>query len=631
MTSTASVKSNNFATALLKVFKERLVSTILILAATLSASVIMVSYHLKEASAYASRNIDDSILVLFAVITVFIGLFSLVNSVRMFKEIYKKQSCDFYYSTPIKREEYFIANYLYGTVVNLLAYALPFINSIAMLTPSGFEFSYSKMPQLIAMVLSLMSIYTAFIMCATVAGKRIQYALLSIICLLCPSAFVAGILVQINAIWGLSTSNPWLVAVSPMENCIMSFSMTNVLPYIIVSLVEIVGMFVLGLIAFKRRKAEVAEVEIFGNVIPFIIQGVLVGAVFFEFGVSNSPVEILLGVLAAFGITVGFSAIFYKKAFTKPTLTTFAIVASACVILCACVTTPLFNGYVKYVPKAEQIESVDVTCNDNYGDETSFGFAGMLNSFAITDETSNNITLTDQENIKKVIALHERSIDDIVIKACRTKGNISIIKAIFFDEGYSMFNKSTYTITYHMSNGMEIKRSYCIDTNMIKSQITDVYQNEEALNALVDKRFNKEYLAAAVEKYYENYLDREDYGEYRTDVYNAFDVVEFKKAYMADLKNADKQGFVSVALGLPLDSTDSYYEMEQSTLQLYYVDEEAITPQNEDIVEKLRKESPQDIVNYMGINYEGKYPIASEMIQIYDSFENSIKYLDSVK
>ena len=134
MTSTASKPKNYTSLAFKRTFKGTLVNTVLALGASIVTVIIALSSTVADL-VYNGLEYDydseyftvENMLPVVLVIAFITGFFSLTTVPRMFRQIYKKQSCDSYFSVPITREEYFVANYFYGFLVNIVCFALALV------------------------------------------------------------------------------------------------------------------------------------------------------------------------------------------------------------------------------------------------------------------------------------------------------------------------------------------------------------------------------------------------------------------------------------------------------------------------------------------------------------------------
>lgn len=621
MTSTA-LSFSNFKSAFAKVFKARLLSAILIIAGCIGVACIAIANVLLDVS-YKNSDISEDAVILLIWIAAFISVFSLSNAYRMFKEIYKKQSCDAYFSVPIRREEYFIANYLYGALVNTVCYFGTALFYIGVLVASDHTFDASYLPKIFAMFAALLAIYSAFVMCAVASGRRLYYILLSLICILCPSTFFSGIIIQINSIWGFSSDLSYLSAVNPIENSALVAVNENMLPLIIISVAEIVVMFAAGLILFKNREAEIAETGITGRVIPYAVLALLIGAMYFEFGIGNTVIDIVLGILASVVFTFAFGKIFFRKAFTKKTTLTLAVVCTGLTALSVIVATPAFNLYVKYVPDAELVESAEVCTLDSV---QNFGMVAYLNDIVTDEYTSNDIILENPDNIEKVIELHKATVSNDIISKSKYHGNVSLIKALFLDEllddgSDDEYGKLGYKLTYHLKNGKTVSRTYSVNPSLISEKLDDVYKNEEAVDCILNELLDNKLLYASLYDYYD--YDEEFAYYYNEDLLRNFDIKEFTEAYRKDLLSYDKDYGGSWFENNILQWMDSYYP--GYSLTIYYVDEANASDEDIKAIEKMTYHQ----VHEAGFADETKVYSIEKII--YFDMKNTIKYLESLE
>lgn len=663
MTSTASKYKNYTSFVFRKTFKSNLVSMLLALGATIVVTIITItSTVLQDSYDYGITktligdvDVTGEAGIICVFFTIISGFFSLFSAPRIFKQIYKKQSCDSYFAVPIKREEYFVANYLYGVLVNVLCYVVPLaLYCLAVSVASNKYVNYvvdykTLVPIVISLLLAVIAIYSAFVMCAVISGKRIQYLILSLICLVCTSTALGGIAVKINSIWGFSADLLLLNAVSPVDNAISSFmSQEKLYIPLIVSALEIVGMFIAGYIAFKGRKAETAEMSLSGKIIPYIILAVLSSSAFFFSATESGVVAIIIGIVLAVLITMAFTAVFYKKVFTKQTAVTLACVCGVCTVLSVGVTLPIFNGYVKYVPDVDSVESVELstlTFTEGYT-----GMAGLLNDSVsyLIDEDS--VVLQERENIEKVIELHNRSIDDLVIKTSR-KNSSSILRLMLFlgndyFDNYEM--DISYKLTYKLNDGRVVERRYAVPNTLIKQQFINVLQTEEVLSQLPPFCIDNDRLLAVDFMSYENeymeetydiddydlrsesdYEDYSDIYEYSTVELEGFDVEKFNEALMKDYLAMKQDTFIQAINQFQIycfGSDSYYYDDAICELSVYY----ATPKMSDEDIAKYKKMSKYQIMSAVDEDWYDE--IEAEHIWLTvskNSSINTIKYLNS--
>lgn len=645
MTSTASKPKNYTSLAFKRTFKGTLVNTVLALGASIvsviiafsstAADIALSGANYNHDSEYFTVEIMPPVVLVLALIT---GFFSLTTVPRMFRQIYKKQSCDSYFSVPIKREEYFVANYFYGFLVNIVCFILPlavYLGAIQATKSNLIDLGYVLKFASVFM-LAVLAMYSAFVVCAVISGKRIQYLILSLICLFCTSTMLTGIATKICSIWGFSGDLTLLNALSPIDNAIAGayfyegVEADNVIPLIIISLVEIIGLFIAGYIAFKKRKAETAESSLSGKVIPYVILAILVGAAFFFSATGTGAVDIVVGIVLAILMAMAFGGIFYKKVFTKQTLITLIGVCAVFTTLSIVVTLPVFNGYVKYVPEAGEVDSVEFCSVSHSGSYT--GFSELLGTNVGYTDFGEEIIFVEQENIEKVIALHNKSIEDDAIKTTRKKNNRSWLRIMLFIDslhGYDYIPDTSYRIKYNLADGSTVERVYSVSNNLVTKEYYDVFQNEEALWQLEPMKYdNEKFLGVECSVYNSG----DEYLEESVELVN-FDIEQYKKALVKDYLSMQRTTFIS-----EFDSFESsyygmyygkYYDYDEyypvCNVDLYFANED-IT--DEELAE-YKKMPTSRLLNAIYEDYDKNYKAWYFSRDFSNDYTNTVEYLNS--
>ena len=645
MTSTASKPKNYTSLAFKRAFKGTLVNTVLALGASIVSVIIAFSStaadialngaNYNHDSEYFTVEIMPPVVLVLALIT---GFFSLTTVPRMFRQIYKKQSCDSYFSVPIKREEYFVANYFYGFLVNIVCFVLPlavYLGAIQATKSNLIDLGYVLKFAFVFM-LAVLAMYSAFVVCAVISGKRIQYLILSLICLFCTSTMLTGIATKICSIWGFSGDLTLLNALSPIDNAIAGayfyegVEADNVIPLIIISLVEIIGLFIAGYIAFKKRKAETAESSLSGKVIPYVIIAILVGAAFFFSATGTSAVDIVVGIVLATLMAMAFGGIFYKKVFTKQTLITLIGVCAVFTTLSIVVTLPVFNGYVKYVPEAGEVDSVEFCSVSHSGSYT--GFSELLGTNVGYTDFGEEIIFVEQENIEKIIALHNKSIEDDAIKTTRKKNNRSWLRIMLFIDslhGYDYISDTSYRIKYNLADGSTVERVYSVSNNLVTKEYYDVFQNEEALWQLEPMKYDNEKFLGVECSVYNN---DDEYSEESVELVN-FDIEQYKEALVKDYLSMKRTTFIS-----EFDSFESsyygmyygkYYDYDEyypvCNVDLYFANED-IT--DEELAE-YKKMPTSRLLNAIYEDYDKNYKAWYFSRDFSNDYTNTVEYLNS--
>lgn len=645
MTSSASKPKNYTSLAFKRAFKGTLVNTVLALGASIVSVIIAFSSMASDIalnganynhdSEYFTVEIMPPVVLVLALIT---GFFSLTTVPRMFRQIYKKQSCDSYFSVPIKREEYFVANYFYGFLVNIVCFILPlvvYLGAIQTMKSNLIDLGYVLKFASVFM-LAVLAMYSAFVVCAVISGKRIQYLILSLICLFCTSTMLTGVATKICSIWGFSGDLTLLNALSPIDNAIAGayfyegVEADNVIPLIIISLVEIIGLFIAGYIAFKKRKAETAESSLSGKVIPYVILAILVGAAFFFSATGTGAVDIVVGIVLATLMAMAFGGIFYKKVFTKQTLITLVGVCAVFTTLSIVVTLPVFNGYVKYVPEAGEVDSVEFCSVSHSGSYT--GFSELLGTNVGYTDFGEEIIFVEQENIEKVIALHNKSIEDDAIKTTRKKNNRSWLRIMLFIDslhGYDYIPDTSYRIKYNLADGSTVERVYSVSNNLVTKEYYDVFQNEEALWQLEPMKYDNEKFLGVECSVYSN---GDEYLEESVELVN-FDIEQYKKALVKDYLSMQRTTFIS-----EFDSFESayygmYYGMYYDYDEYYPVCNIDLYFANDDITDEelaeYKKMPTSRLLNAIYEDYDKNYKAWYFSREFSNDYTNTLEYLNS--
>lgn len=663
MTSTILMPKSNFGTVFKNLTKRNISTIIFVLVANILLAVAAVSATVSAYSDYladflVNKNFEkvDLNMETMAVIGIacaICGLMSLSIAPKMFREIYSKRACDFYFSAPVKRETYFSASYLLGLILNVVAMVIPvaiYVIILKSINSQVFIFDDKLIAKVVvAVVLALLSIYSAFIMCAVTAGKKFQYVLLSLICLFCPAIALSGIDSKINSIWGFYNENIAYGFISPPINAINAvFSYdTKYYKYLyIISVVEIIGMLITGYLVFKNRKAEVAEVSLTGKITPYFLLGLFVLSGFmFTDTVSNNLVTVIVGIIFAVISGLLFSKIFYRKWFTKITAITTGAVCAACVIFVCSIYLPSYDKYVKYIPEVDEIESVDLI--DVYGINENelvrrMMFIGSYNSddMYVQNQT---MTITTQQGIEDAINIHRNTVSDEAIADAK-KFSVGLNDLLF---GYnSYFPTYEYTITYNLKDGSDVKRTYSVGASYVKDSLIQLFRNKEAvLQSYYAFNNSDDILFMNYEKYAvitEIYEDDVYYNYETSDQFTLTDqqAKEFLDVYADSTINLDDDNLKTVVSSMyesilsTLSISDDYIEPSYG-VEIFYIDPSATESQRKVLKEMTTQEiltlyqsdiysenfSDEEIDLYNVINFSH--------VNVFDFQQEAVSYLEN--
>ena len=672
MTSTALKSKGNFAPAFKKVFKQRAVNSIVLLIVTVLISVageIMTFYDNMPFYSVNGKEIiditEDASMMMLAMAAV-CGLFSLITAPEMFKEIYKKQSCDHFFATPIKREEHFCASFLYGVLANIAAFA---VSAVVFILPmimyqsqkGGFTVQATFFKSFVPILLAVLAIYSAFVMCAVAAGKRFHYMLLSFICLFSTPVAFEGIISVINRIWGFYISPALFTAVSPAENAFCSLFTEKPLGYCIISIVEIAGMFAAGLILFKRRKAEVAEVAVSGRVVPFIILAVMATAAYMYIGAGRiAVIGIICGVVFAVITAMIFTAILYKAPFTKKTGITTACVCVVCSLIMGIINFPSYSSYVKNVPDAEDVESVTLT--DLYSDTALYDsvlWVGNIDYYEYED--GGKVEIKTPEAIAKAVEFHKSLVSDDTIKVSQqylSLNPFNLFDYIFgTDYDYDYYGDYSCTIEYKLKSGKTLSRTYnAVNTKYLKDSFVELMKTEEMFSQIKPLNYSEDeilyidisgsydglsyagsdgftFRAEGGDEYF-NYITRELDKKYYPKLVEAYkkDVLNSKsKERFCDMLNTT----AGIGFYIDYNSYDGYYSDNYIDISVYTISDSATKEQ----AERIKSMKPDEIKKLYLWDYdydESDQPwdlidvVNCDTICVYKTDTNAIDYLRSI-
>ena len=670
MTSTASKSKGNFAPAFKKVFRQRTVNSIVLLIVTVLVTVtgeIMTFYdHLPFYSANGKDIIDiteEASMMMLAMAAV-CGLFSLITVPEMFKEIYKKQSCDHFFATPIKREEHFCASYLYGALANIVAFA---VSAVVFILPmimyqskkGGFTVEATFFKSFIPILLAVLAIYSAFVMCAVAAGKRFHYMLLSFICLFSTPVAFEGIVSVINRIWGFYISPALFTAVSPVENAFYSLFTEKPLGYCIISIMEIAGMFAAGLILFKRRKAEVAEVAVSGRVVPFIILAVMTTAAYMYIGAGrNALIGIICGVVFAVITAMIFTAILYKAPFTKKTGITTACVCVVCSLIMGIINFPSYSSYVKNVPDAEDVESVTIT--DLHSDTALYALYDSALWVGNNEyEDGGKVEIKTPEAIAKAVEFHKSLVSDDTIKVSQQYLSLNPLNLFDYvfgtDYDYDYYGDYSCTIEYKLKSGKTLSRTYnAVNTKYLKDSFVELMKTEEMFSQIKPLNYSEDEILyidisgsydglsyagsdgftfrAEGEDEYFNYITRELDKKYYPKLVEAYkkDVLNSKsKERFCDMLNTT----AGIGFYIDYNSYDGYYSDNCIDIFVYTISDSATKEQ----AERIKSMKPDEIKKLCDWGYDETSAqwelmdtIETSTISVYKTDTNAIDYLRSI-
>lgn len=605
------------------------------------AAVIGVPSKDLAVSSYVSNVTVEFSVSASLIVNVLGVIYLLFLSLRMFREIYSRRASDFFYSMPVTRKEYYVGNVLFG-IINIL---FMFIGVIAVALifgklPIVFDVEHNVIDvkqflQYMAIPFSgLFLTFAVFMVSAVLSGRRWQAVAASVLSSISLSAVMMSVGMQMNTVYGYNVQNNG----SAVDTFLAVLNRGEGVPPTVIVLFKLAMaavLFAVGYLVFKNRKAEVAEQSLSGKIVPalllFAIDAGVFMTAFSAFDHISMIFRILIGVVCSVVVAVIFCAVFNKKAFTK---NTDIACAAACVVSIAFVfgveTLPKAVGYIDYIPSAEEIQSVEFTENyDNYayvGSSSYITFFDYLFEGGNYDEYEEDVfKIESQEGIDCVLKLHQKAIDDEIIKKYEAYNDPD--ESVYIDDSWF-----SYKLTYHLKNGKEVSRYYSVCCKDMLEEYAAFVKTDEVIDQSFPFNLNKDsILFARVEEPYEDteiyddsleYID--DYSvSYSADSYFTLDNYdEFFTLLKQDMKaRSDMDALLQTTSYIYL-LNDKYIENEQY-IYIYYLDED--TPA--ELAEKIRNMTPSQAETYMYNSNEDLHLLSESVVLSKTVDKNTMNYL----
>ncbi len=389
-------------------------------------------------------------------------LFSLISAGHGFRYLHHKNSMDLFHSLPVRRETLYLGRFAAGVAQIFLALfsVMAALSALILLFlhPANQVLIGEMWGHTLTLCLFVLTIYALAVFLAVCSGTTFNMILSTLLLnLLYPASFYLFSLYASSILPGLPTSalfSPWSVtAFSPIGGLIAALAwgmdLWSILWWVFLFLLFFVG----GLLLYRRRKSETAE-EPFSYRIPMLVLrflaslcGGILLSYFFLLIVPNSHLLFLLGlILGALVVHLILEAL-YTKGFHSLLKSLPYLAASIAVLLVsyAVLGFDLF-GYSRYVPRAEEVESVSIS---DYN--TPFYMISGAN-ILFDDE------LRPFPELKPI--LKEESSIDAFCSAHRSMNGYRQMQAFpYLPEPGDLFYSSN-AIRYQMKDGSVIMREY---------------------------------------------------------------------------------------------------------------------------------------------------------------------------
>lgn len=386
-------------------------------------------------------------------------IFSTIIASMTFRYLHQKRQEDFIESTPLKKSQIVMSKYLAIIVQVLVPLILVLIlGGVLTFSWSGFLGVMHVLGLMIIMVISHITI-TALMFQYT--GQTFT-AIAMVVLLNCATPILFFLLMSMptGILPGYVDNLPPMISAifSPVVSFGLAVSGKGELFYIVYWIILIIaGIFLLKR-ASAQRKSEEAEnryvakgLEVGAKIVVIWAAGILGGTMLYSFAEltekSRSLIiaNYILGLLVAVFISGLVLEVIINKSLKK--------FKSVLIIMIALVVVNVgyyfaisydVIGYVKKVPKIEDVEAVTVSMFDTF------------------DEDEYSVSYSDEKHKKDLLEIHNRIIETIEDKypSGFYKLDESLLDEDDFDDEESTWDNEYFTFTYKLKDGSTLKREY---------------------------------------------------------------------------------------------------------------------------------------------------------------------------
>lgn len=367
---------------------------------------------------------------------IYAGFLGFVSALCLFGYLTKKKECDAMHALPVRRETMFLTH----CIAALLQFVIPF-GIVYIFVPGDRGWGFQMLLTACAWLFS----FGLTVFCMMLAGRKLAAAMLYYLL----SDIVSSIILVIDTLYipllpGLYLDSDLVYTLSPSSHMLsLNYStgkLSELLLYMGLYALLGVALLVSALLLYRRRKLERAGDFLAEKWLePVFAWGLGVGAACFCVGMGYL-VNVSYWIPLAVGLAVGYFAarmLFARsiKVFSKQNLQSFtALVAVMAASMTAVSMDPM--GLVKKVPAEARIESI--TLSDAYSYD--YGYS----PYAAVCDTA------DPEEIATLRAIHQEIVNLEEIP------EYDILDEDFYLSG------SQFYLTYHLTDGSELRRSYWI-------------------------------------------------------------------------------------------------------------------------------------------------------------------------
>lgn len=643
---TAAQKQSGFVPTLKNVFRRNAVGLVLTQLFALLITTFAATDSLSMKPLETMDITIDYSASLSSVLVMFSFAVSLITVYILYRELFSRRASDFLLAMPVKREAIFNANTFFCVLNIVLSYIISFAGSIFLIKsnviyPAKFyTFDIAVFAKLFLIsFLSSIAVFALFTACAAISGRKWHYFILCYFSVSGVFGAAIGLSRYIDSIWGFTLDYNYGFIVSPVASAVFSVNerLKNVPVIVIALVVQTAIVYAAGLIAFKRRRAEVAETTISGKILPFIMITVfLLSDAVTVLSFSNRfYVNLIIAFIVMILFVLIITALFYRKPFNKLTLASLAASFAITGIVVFCVGfVPKATGYVDYVPEANEVESVTVEMNNQYYDDTqSISLLSSLLSgpYYYNDEFYNingkSYTVSTDEAKSAVSIFHKKMISDKTIDTYYN-GN----------DKYDWDAVNRISLKYHLKNGDTVLRTYYVNASSVCNEAVEFLKTDECLKQIPPMSFeNDEILFIIADFSDENKEDIQylELGDYKT----------LTEAVKKDIMNYSGKDFASI-LNTGFDANfyndedfeDDYFsgDLIGDSDSLFKITIDRFSPSaSKEQREKMSRMRPAEMIRYdndyvIKNGYEVDYLLDYTDIYVHKSDKNIIKYFESL-
>lgn len=565
-------------------------------------------------SEYSLYSAADNALLMFLLFVE-----SIILAFILFRELFGRRSVDFLFSAPVKRTEYFGSAVLFG-LLNILsvcfiicaitvgAVKLNIIDADRIVFDTGLFFK-----QLSVVCLSSCEIFALFGLCAAVSGRVWHYLIFCFIGTVAVYFTAGGMIQYINSIWGLWIDYSNVRLVSPIGAAVPESTKETVWLCAII-LFRTAVIYTAGRLAFKKRKAETAETSVSGTAVPTgmtVIILLLLAFCYFSYN-RISFYTCTFAVLSIAAAAAVFSAVFYRKAFTRFAAVCFGITVLITAVFIACVELIPQKSYVKYVPELSEIETVTIESGGDYMTDYLF-FDDYFNG-----DEAYIYAFTEEHSKEKCLLLHKKIVTEEAIENR-------------FSDTYYQNGQHSVKIEYLLKNGKKISRSYTAAADDIFSEYMCLMKTDEALAQTVPFSCRTdEIVLTCAEVYTDDFYSEGSAEQYLYIPAEEYEVV--LNCLKEDLKSLSDQEF---SLHTDTGALDLYIPEKETAdvvlgITFFKFGDSATEAQKAHFLKLSSEERMEFIesIRFSDIVSEENAGIISVYCQVTTDFKNTIKYFE---